>query len=104
VQPGLPADKAGLRNGDIIVGADDRPITSTRELIDYVSNMGPDTVVELEILRGGERQTLDVKLAERPVDGEEPTGEESESEPGIEWLGICRRAARCTTRACAPAR
>ena len=88
VQPGLPADKAGLRNGDIIVGADGKPITSTRELIDYVSKRGPDATVELEILRGGDRQTLSVQLAERPVEGEAPAGEDSDDEPGIEWLGI----------------
>ena len=88
VQPGLPADKAGLRNGDIIVGADGRSITSTRELIDYVSSKGPDATVDLEVLRGGERQKIQVELVERPMDGEEVAGEDSEAEPGIEWLGI----------------
>jgi serine protease Do len=88
VQPDLPADKAGLRNGDIIVGADGKEITSTRELIDYVSSRGPDATVELEILRGGESQKIEVQLAERPMDGEEPTGDDSDSEPGIDWLGI----------------
>ena len=88
VQAGLPADQAGLKNGDIIVGADGMPIVSTRDLIDYVSSKGPDATVELEILRGGDRQTLNVKLAERPVEGEEPAGEDSEADPGIEWLGI----------------
>ena len=88
VQPGLPADKAGLRSGDIIVGADGDEITSTRELIDYVSSRGPDAKVELEILRDGERQSVTVELAERPVEGDERTTEESEGDPGIEWLGI----------------
>ena len=88
VQPGLPADKAGLRSGDIIVGADGKEITSTRELIDYVSSRGPDAKVELDILRDGERQSVTVELAERPVEGDERTSEESESDPGIEWLGI----------------
>ncbi|MFQ5348807.1 MAG: Do family serine endopeptidase [Thermoanaerobaculia bacterium] len=88
VRPGLPADRAGLRNGDIIVGADDRAIASTRELIDYVSGKGPDASVELEILRGGDRQKIRVKLAERPLEGEEPSADESGGEPGIEWLGI----------------
>jgi serine protease Do len=89
VQPGLPADKAGLRNGDIITSANGMAITSTRELIDYVSAQGPDAVVELEILRQGERQTIRVELAERPVEGAEPPGDDSDDEePRIEWLGI----------------
>ena len=88
VRPGLPADKAGLRNGDIIVGADGKAIRSTRELIDYVSGKGPEATVELEVLRRGDRQRMQVKLAERPVDGEEPASEDSDTDPGIDWLGI----------------
>ncbi len=88
VQPGLPADKAGLRSGDIIVGVDGRKIASTRDLIDYVSSQGPDATVELEVLRDDDRMKLDVKLAERPVDGQETADERTEAEPGIEWLGI----------------
>jgi serine protease Do len=89
VQPGLPADEAGLRNGDIIIGADGNKIASTRELIDYVSGKGPDATVELEILRQGEKDKIRVKLAERPpAEGEEPAGEDSDAEPRIDWLGI----------------
>jgi serine protease Do len=88
VLPGLPADKAGLRNGDIIVEVDGKPIRSTRELIDYVSGRGPDTAVELEVLRDGKRKTIKVDLAERPIEGEEPPPSEAEGESAIEWLGI----------------
>ncbi len=88
VQSGLPAEKAGLRQGDIIVGVDGRPIKTTRELIDYVSAKGPKTKVDLEILRDGGRETLQVELAERPIEGQEPDSEEAEAESGMEWLGI----------------
>ena len=88
VLPGLPADKAGLRNGDIIISADGNRISSTRELIDYVSSKGPDATVGLEILRQGKRQTIDVELAERPIDGDEAPAAEGETESSIEWLGI----------------
>ncbi len=88
VRPGLPAEKAGVRNGDIIVAVDGRAITTTRELIDYVSGVGPDATVELEILRNGDPRKIQVQLAERPVEGEEPAGDDSGPEPGIEWLGI----------------
>ncbi len=88
VLPGLPADKAGLRNGDIIVGADGRAITTTRELIDYVSGKGPEATVKLDVLRDGKPLALDVRLAERPVEGEEQASAEGSGESGIEWLGI----------------
>ncbi len=88
VQPGLPADRAGLKHGDIIVKVDGRPLENTRELIDHVSAKGPDETVTLEVLREGESLTKKVTLAERPT-------EEAETEPtpgggsgGIEWLGL----------------
>ena len=88
VQPGQPAEKAGIEHGDVILEVDGRPVANTRELIDYVSNQGPDATVKVEVLRNGERLTKTVELAERPsASGEEPDVEDSE-EAGIEWLGL----------------
>ncbi len=88
VQPGQPADKAGLNHGDIILSADGMSIESTRELIDYVSSTAPGTKVELDILRNGKRLTKTVTLAERPSEGREAAEESGEGESGIGWLGI----------------
>ncbi len=88
VLPGLPAEKAGLRNGDIIIEADGRKIRTTRQLIDYVSGKGPDATVDLLVLRDGKRVKLEVALAERPAAGESADSDEEPSESGIEWLGI----------------
>lgn len=88
VLPGLPADKAGLEHGDVILEVDGREVANVRELIDYVSNQGPEATVEVEILRDGKRMTKSVQLDERPsAAGDEPGAEESE-EGGIEWLGL----------------
>ncbi len=88
VQPDQPAERAGLEHGDVILEVDGQSIANTRELIDYVSNQGPDATVELEILRDGRRLTKKVELAERPS----PSGTEEEEvgpeEGGIEWLGL----------------
>ena len=37
VEPGKPADKAGIRHGDVVVEVDGKPIRNNRELIDYIS-------------------------------------------------------------------
>jgi serine protease Do len=65
VVPEHAADKAGVKHGDVIVKVDGEPIENTRELIDTISAMPPDTEVELHIMRDGKPKTLTVVLEER---------------------------------------
>ena len=77
VQPGQPAEKAGLEHGDVILEVDGQGVANTRELIDYVSKQNPEATVEVEILRDGKRIKKSVELAERPsAAGTEPESEE----------------------------
>ncbi|MGB5401520.1 MAG: Do family serine endopeptidase [Thermoanaerobaculia bacterium] len=88
VIPGLPADQGGLQAGDIILTVDGQTIENTRELIDYVSNQGPEAKVELGILREGKRMKKTIQLAERPSESGEPEEDEGPEDAGIEWLGL----------------
>jgi serine protease Do len=88
VIPGLPADEGGLQAGDVILTVDGQKISNTRELIDYVSNQGPDATVVLGILRDGDRMEKSIQLAERPSDSAEADDEEGSDDAGIEWLGL----------------
>ncbi len=88
VRPGLPAEKAGIEHGDIILKVDDMAVANTRELIEYVSAQGPDATVRMEVLRDGKRVTKKVELTERPSEGGEADEGEGEEESGIEWLGL----------------
>ena len=89
VTPGSPAETAGVRHGDIILRVDDVPVEETRDLINYVSNQGPEATVELELLREGERVETEVKLAERPDDlAAAVAPQPDEDEGGIDWLGL----------------
>jgi serine protease Do len=65
VVSGHAADKAGLRHGDVIISVDDERIENTRELIDTISAMPPDTEVKLVVMRNGKAKTLTVILEER---------------------------------------
>ncbi len=89
VLPGQPADKAGLRPEDIILEVNDRPIKNTRALIDYVSGLGPDASIRLDVLREGKRREFTLKLAERDAragQAEEPPQRDEDST--IDWLGM----------------
>jgi S1-C subfamily serine protease len=61
-----PSAKAGIRQGDVIVGWNDKPLTSVRTMLHA---LGPDSVgsvVDLEVRRGGEPARFKVTITERP--------------------------------------
>ena len=88
VRDDTPAEKAGLKHGDVILEVDGRPVEDTRGLIDYISAKPPGTTVELDILRNGDRMAKDVKLEERDTDTQVAEIPEEEEEHELEWLGI----------------
>ncbi|HEX6200114.1 MAG TPA: trypsin-like peptidase domain-containing protein [Thermoanaerobaculia bacterium] len=88
VVAGAPGAEAGLEYGDVVLRVDDRAVSTTRELIDYVSARGPGARVALDVLREGEEQRLTVRLTERPGEGAARDDEEAPSQSGIDWLGI----------------
>jgi serine protease Do len=56
VEAGGPAERAGLREGDLIVGAAGRPITRVTELRAVLEGTPPDAPLELTIVRGVEER------------------------------------------------
>ena len=71
ISPRSPAERAGLRPYDVIMQVDARPVVTNEELIRDISARQPGSVARLEVVRDGRRQTIQVKLAERPARGEE---------------------------------
>lgn len=61
-----PAEKAGLRKGDVIVRFDNEVVSSVRKLNRLVSEVAPDHKVTLAISRGGSEQELSVAIGKRP--------------------------------------
>jgi serine protease Do len=66
VTPGGPADKAGIKNGDVIRKLDGQPVEGSGQLTAMVTNMNPGTEVTLNIIRDGQPMTVHVTLGERP--------------------------------------
>jgi serine protease Do len=68
VVDGSPADKAGLKRGDIILQVDGREITSGQDLVNTIGLTPAGQEVTLKILREGKELNAEVTLAEREED------------------------------------
>jgi len=64
VTPGDPADKAGVKPGDVILGVNGQNIDHYGELTLLISNMHPGSEARLSIWRAGKQQEISVKIAE----------------------------------------
>jgi serine protease Do/serine protease DegQ len=62
VVPESAADKAGIQSGDVIVSVNGDEIASFQELGALISTLGSGTKVDLELIRDGERQDVQVTL------------------------------------------
>ncbi len=63
-----PAEKAGLRQGDVIVAYRGQPVKEIGSFRNRVSLTPPGSTESLTILRGGKRSTLDVTIGELTED------------------------------------
>jgi predicted metalloprotease with PDZ domain len=65
VEDNSPAEKAGLRVGDIVVAVDGKDIDSTWDLRTALRDKKDGDTARIEVLRGRNRQTLVATLVER---------------------------------------
>lgn len=67
---GSPAARAGLREGDLIVGADRTSIRSTAQLVELLRAKRAGERLVLRVRRGEDVHTLQAVLGERPAEGD----------------------------------
>ena len=65
VEPGSPAEQAGIREDDVIVRWNETTVESARQLVRMVSETPAGRTVRLGIIRGGKPMTLKVKLGRK---------------------------------------
>jgi len=82
VQPGGPAEKAGLHSSDVILQVNGKDVNDSNELRNDIAAMGPGTDVTLTILRNGNRQEMHVRLAELTSENARATEEQGGGGPG----------------------
>ena len=64
VNAGGPADKAGIRQGDVITAINGQAVKDSNTLRNVVAQMAPGTDVKVSLLRAGKEESVNVKLAE----------------------------------------
>jgi serine protease Do len=65
VSPRSPADKAGLKTGDVIVEFNGKKVSDGRHLRLMVAQTSPDSQVSLKVMREGKAQTFRVQLEQQ---------------------------------------
>src|SRR6266498_2598726 len=80
VSPKSPAEKAGIKTGDVITSVNGKKIGDARELRLMIGSMSPGTKVQIEVNREGQKKTLGVDLVEMPAAAMQPATEASPEE------------------------
>ena len=99
VQPGGPADKAGLKPGDIITHVDGRPIKDGDDLVNEIASRRPGSSIRLGYIRDGKQSDATVTVGDRDKVFAEMANQQMNSAPSEEGdageskLGIVVREA-----------
>ncbi len=95
---GSPADKAGLKSGDVVVKVNNQSIATAGELTRSVAAFAPGSRITLETIRDGKTRSSTVKLGQRPDDDKllaDARGEEESGPAGQpDALGIAVQSLR----------
>lgn len=62
VEPNSPAEKAGVKSGDVVMSFDGKPVNKWNDLPRLVGLTKPGTTVDIEVWRRGKAQTLSITL------------------------------------------
>ncbi|WP_243359720.1 DegQ family serine endoprotease [Fundidesulfovibrio terrae] len=87
VNPGSPAEKAGLASGDVITEVNGQPVTDAHDLTTRIGAMAPGSSVNLTYLRKGQSKSVKVTLVERDTKQLGQSGDENAS-PAGDTLGM----------------
>lgn len=70
VQPGGAAERAGIRQGDVVVAVNGREVTPDESLAFLVAAQPVGSRIPIELIRNGKRQTVTVTVGQRPTEEE----------------------------------
>jgi serine protease Do len=94
VEPGTPAEKAGLKPYDVIIALDGEPIKDNSDVRFKIADIEPGTKVELTIIRDSKEEKVTVKITELDTEPETSQEVSPEKDIGITVQEMTERIAR----------
>ena len=88
VTPGGPAEKAGIKTGDVILQLNGKDVNDANTLRNEIAAAGPGTDVTLTIQRDGKQQQVKARLVELTADAARAGEEQGGDASGGSKLGI----------------
>lgn len=70
VQPGSPAARAGIEQGDVVITVNGEAVTPDQTLSYLVARQPVGSRIPIELIRNGQRRTVTLQVAERPTEEE----------------------------------
>ncbi|MBQ4401369.1 MAG: Do family serine endopeptidase [Synergistaceae bacterium] len=67
---GDPADKAGIKRGDVVVELNGKKVKDANDFVSKIRTLAPNSIAKLQVVRKGKKMTFNVKLAERNSKGD----------------------------------
>jgi serine protease Do len=92
-EKGSPAEKAGIKSGDIVISVNGTAVDTPDSLQSTVGEQAPGTSVDIQVLRDKKKMDFNVKLMERPAmnarnnNGGEQNAEPQKGSETYEFLG-----------------
>jgi len=83
LEPGEGAEKAGLKQGDVVVRVGGKDVTPDQTLSYLVANTPPGTRVPIEVIRDGKRQTVTALVGTRPSEESLAAGLNGDDDDGL---------------------
>jgi len=63
---GGPADKAGMKPGDILAVVDGKQVASTNDMLNLIAQLVPGGKTRMTVIRKNQESTVDVLIGKRP--------------------------------------
>ncbi len=62
-----PADKGGIKPGDILLSVDGQPVADTNSMLNLIAQLAPGGKAKMTVLRKNKETTLDITVGKRPA-------------------------------------
>ncbi|MBB3212663.1 serine protease DegQ [Herbaspirillum sp. Sphag1AN] len=66
VLKGGPADRAGMKPGDILISVEGKPVADTTEMLNLIAQLTPGQKAKMNVLRKAQETSLEIVVGKRP--------------------------------------